>query len=212
MAEPLFDATFRDHLGSLLTWRRDVRRFQTRALPEGLMDILLDAACLGPSVGNAQPWRFVRILSPERRKALALAVDAQKRAAGKGYAGKRKALYDSLKLHGLREAPEIVAVYCDERGEAGHGLGRATMPETLCWSVVIAVHTLWLSARAHGIGMGWVSIIDPQGINAMLDVPLHWRFVALLCLGYPERAADTPELVQHGWQGQLPSTTTRLVR
>jgi 5,6-dimethylbenzimidazole synthase len=212
MTEPVFDEAFRHQLGSLLAWRRDVRRFQTRRLPEGLVDSLLDAACNGPSVGNAQPWRFVRILSPERREALAAQVDAQKRTAGTGYAGDRKALYDGLKLHGLREAPEIVAVFCDEQGDAGHGLGRATMPETLCWSVVTAVHTLWLSARAHGIGLGWVSIIDPRGMNANLEVPAHWRFVALLCLGYPEEESRTPELVRHGWQDRLAPAAIRLVR
>lgn len=212
MTEPVFDAAFRDQLDSLLAWRRDVRHFETRALPEGLLDSLLETACHGPSVGNAQPWRFVRIVSPERRTRLADTVDAQKRAAGEAYSADRKALYDGLKLHGLREAPEIVAVFCDEHGEAGHGLGRATMPETLCWSVVTAVHTLWLAARAHGVGLGWVSIIDPAGMNDLLDVPTHWRFIALLCLGYPERESETPELVRHGWQDRLPSDITRLER
>jgi 5,6-dimethylbenzimidazole synthase len=212
MTEPVFDAAFRDQLDCLLAWRRDVRHFQTRNLPDGLLDTLLEAACHGPSVGNAQPWRFVRIRSPERRAALIAEVDVQKRAAGEAYSGDRKALYETLKLHGLREAPEIVAVFCDEQSEAGHGLGRATMPETLCWSVVTAVQTLWLCARAHGIGMGWVSIINPAGMNALLDVPAHWRFIALLCLGYPERETDTPELVRHGWQDRLPPTPTRLER
>ncbi len=212
MTEPLFDMAFRDTLDQLLAWRRDVRHFQTRPLPDGVLDQLLEIACRGPSVGNAQPWRFVRILSPHRRSALADQVDAQKGAAGEGYDGERKALYDGLKLHGLREAPEIVAVFCNEQDGAGHGLGRATMPETLCWSVVTAVHTLWLAARAQGIGLGWVSIIDPVSMNTLLDVPAHWRFVALLCLGYPERETDIPELVRHGWQERLDPATTRLVR
>jgi len=207
-----FDAGFREQLNSLLAWCRDVPHFDTRPLPEGLLSALLDAACHGPSVGNAQPWRFVRIVSPDRRAALISEVDAQKLDAGKGYSGERKALYDNLKLHGLREAPEIVAVFCDEQGEAGHGLGRATMPETLCWSAVTAVHTVWLTARAHGIGLGWVSIIEPAGMNALLDVPAHWRFIALLCLGYPERQSETPELVRHGWQDRLAADTIRLER
>jgi 5,6-dimethylbenzimidazole synthase len=209
---PIFDPGFREQLDSLLTWRRDIRHFQMRALPEGLLDTLLETACHAPSVGNAQPWRFVRIVSPERRVALIDEVDAQKRIAGERYSGDRKALYGRLKLHGLREAPEIVAVFCDTRGEAGHGLGRATMPETLCWSVVTAVHTLWLGARAHGIGLGWVSIIDPARMNALIDVPADWRFVALLCLGYAERESDMPELAEHGWQDRLPPDMTRLER
>ena len=212
MTEPVFDTAFRDTLEQLLAWRRDVRHFQTRPLPDGLLERLLEIACRGPSVGNAQPWRFVRILSPDRRNALADQIDAEKRAAGKAYDEQRKALYDGLKLHGLREAPEIVAVFCDDADGAGHGLGRATMPETLGWSVVTAVHTLWLASRAQGIGLGWVSIIDPLGMNALLDVPAHWRFVALLCLGYPERETNIPELVRHGWQDRLAPAITRLVR
>jgi 5,6-dimethylbenzimidazole synthase len=212
MTEPTFDIAFCEALGQLLAWRRDVRHFQTRPLPDGVLDRLLDTACRGPSVGNAQPWRFVRILSPDRRSALADQVDAQKSAAGEVYDGAREALYERLKLHGLREAPEIVAVFCDNADTAGHGLGRATMPETLCWSVVTAVHTLWLAARAQGIGLGWVSIIDPTGMNTLLHVPAHWRFVALLCLGYPERETEIPELVRHGWQERLDPATTRLVR
>ena len=212
MTRPVFDEAFRDALEQLLIWRRDVRHFQTRPLPDGLLYSLIEIACRGPSVGNAQPWRFVRIVSPERRAALIAAVDAHKHAAGEPYCRDRKALYERLKLHGLREAPEIVAVFCDDHGEAGHGLGRATMPETLCWSVVTAVHTLWLAARAHGVGLGWVSIIDPAAMNALVDVPAGWRFVALLCLGYPERESETPELVRHGWQDRLPFETTRLER
>jgi 5,6-dimethylbenzimidazole synthase len=212
MTRPVFDMAFRDALEQLLTWRRDVRHFQTRPLPDGLLDSLIEIACRGPSVGNAQPWRFVRIVSPERRAALIAAVETLKHAAGAPYSGDRKALYERLKLHGLREAPEIVAVFCDAETEAGHGLGRATMPETLCWSVVTAVHTLWLAARAHGVGLGWVSIIDPAAMNALVDVPAGWRFVALLCLGYPERESETPELVRHGWQDRLPFETTRLER
>ncbi|MFC3308917.1 5,6-dimethylbenzimidazole synthase [Blastomonas aquatica] len=208
----MFDSAFREQLDQLLAWRRDVRQFDTRPLPDGLLDTLLETACHGPSVGNAQPWRFVRIVSPTLRQRLADTVDAQKRAAGERYSGGRKALYDGLKLHGLREAPEIVAVFCDEQGEAGHGLGRATMPETVCWSVVTAIHTLWLAARAQDIGLGWVSIIDPAGMNAQLDVPGDWRFIALLCLGYPERESETPELVRHGWQDRLPFEITRLER
>lgn len=212
MTGPEFSDAFRDQLDQLFAWRRDVRHFRSDQLPDGAIDELLDIACRSPSVGNAQPWRFVRVLSPERRAALAAHADACKVAAGSGHDGERAALYDGLKLHGLREAPEVLAVFCDEQAATGHGLGRATMPETLCWSVVAAIHTLWLAARARGIGMGWVSILDPHAVNVLLEVPESWRFVALLCLGYPADESDTPELVRHGWQDRLPSSQTRFIR
>ncbi len=212
MTGPMFDEAFRRELGELFAWRRDVRHFRQDPLPRGAIDELLDLASHGPSVGNAQPWRFVLVRSPERREELALLADAGKRDAAGAYDADQRALYDRLKLHGLRDAPEVLAVFCDEATNTGHGLGRATMPETLCWSVVTAIHTLWLAARARGIGLGWVSIVDPGAINALLDVPPRWRFIALLCLGYPDEDSDTPELVRHGWQAPLPVSSTRLVR
>ncbi|WP_421849910.1 5,6-dimethylbenzimidazole synthase [Novosphingobium sp.] len=212
MSGPVFSADFRRDLDLLFAWRRDVRHFQPAPLPVGAMEELLELACHGPSVGNAQPWRFVRVQSSERRETLARAADACKQAAGQAYAAERGAIYAGLKPHGLREAPEIVAVFCDETAETGHGLGRATMPETLCWSVIAAIQTLWLAARARGIGLGWVSLIEPAAVNTMLSVPPDWRFVALLCLGYPETESLTPELVRHGWQAPLPPSRTRFVR
>lgn len=212
MTAPEFDADFREKLDQLFLWRRDVRHFSHAPLPEGIIDDLLDITCSSPSVGNAQPWRFVRVLSPERRRSLVRHVDAHKDSASRAYEGNQRALYDRLRLHGLDEAPEVLGVFCDELSVAGQGLGRKTMPETLCWSVVTAIQTLWLAARARGIGMGWVSILDPALMNSLLDVPGEWRFVALLCLGYPTDESDTPELACRGWQERLPSALTRFTR
>lgn len=189
----------------LLRWRRDVRHFAARAVAEEDIRELLTCASLAPSVGHAQPWRFVRLRSAGVRAALAAHVDAQNADAAQRYAGHaRYDAYAALKLHGLREAPELLAVFCDERPRAGHGLGIATMPEMLRYSCVTAVHTLWLAARLRGIGVGWVSILDPQAVAAMLDVPPQWSLIALLCIGYPDRETAIPELQARGWQGREP--------
>lgn len=212
MTGPRFDDSFRKQLDDLFAWRRDVRQFRRDPLPAGLIDALLGTACCSPSVGNAQPWRFVRVCSPERRAGLAAHAEAHKHEAAGAYDGERRALYDGLKLHGLQDAPEVLAVFCDEQAVTGHGLGRQTMPDTLCWSVISAIHTLWLASRARGIGLGWVSILDPLAMHALLDVPQDWRFVALLCLGYPADESETPELVRRGWQERLPCSATRFRR
>ena len=165
------------------------------------MEDLLRAASLAPSVGNSQPWRFVRLRSPTLRERLAAHVDAEAtRAADRYAASDQRERYLALKLHGLRDAPELMAVYCDELPEAGHGLGIATMPEMLRYSCVLAIHNLWLAARARGLGMGWVSIVDPAHVAAMLDVPAHWSLIALLCIGYPRDESTIPELEHRGWQ------------
>jgi 5,6-dimethylbenzimidazole synthase len=100
----------------------------------------------------------------------------------------------------LREAPHQFAVFCERATAVGHGLGRRTMPEMAEYSVVAAICTLWLAARAEGIGMGWVSILDPARMTAVLDVPPDWRFIGYFCLGYPLHADDRPELERAHWE------------
>jgi 5,6-dimethylbenzimidazole synthase len=103
-------------------------------------------------------------------------------------------------LAGLEEAPCQFAVFADPATPQGHGLGRRTMPETAEYSVVAAIATMWLAARAEGIGMGWVSILDTSRMNRILDVPDAWRFIGYFCLGYPEAESDTPELERAQWE------------
>ncbi|MCI4589725.1 5,6-dimethylbenzimidazole synthase [Sphingobium sp. BYY-5] len=202
---PFFDPAFAAQLESLLHWRRDVRHFDRRAVPEADMDDLLRCACLAPSVGNSQPWRFVRLRSAAIRTMLASHIDDESAKASLRYAEQeQRDHYRSLKLHGVREAPELMAVFCDGHPSAGHGLGIATMPEMLRYSTVLAIHNLWLAARVRGIGVGWVSILDPQAVTTMLDVPAHWSLIALLCIGYPAELSATPELEQRGWQAREP--------
>jgi 5,6-dimethylbenzimidazole synthase len=200
-APPRFTATFREDLAALLTWRRDVRAFRTTPIPEPVVADLLATAQRAPSVGNSQPWRFVRVRSPKLRETLARHVDAEAARAGEAM-GPRRAAYAALKLHGLDRAPEVIAVFCDDATPHGAGLGAATMPQTREWSVVLAIHTLWLAARARGLGMGWVSIARPETITELLEVPPGWRFIALLCLGKPEACAAVPELERRGWQAR----------
>lgn len=200
-APPIFEAGFRKPLEALLHWRRDVRHFQRRAVPEAEVQDLLRIACLAPSVGNSQPWRFARIRAEAMRMQLADHADEQSRLAAQRYPmPSQRDHYLSLKLHGIREAPELIAVLSDEQPAAGHGLGIATMPEMLRYSTVMAIHTLWLAAQSRGIGLGWVSIIDPCHVAAMLDVPASWVLIALLCIGYPEGPSQVPELEQRAWQ------------
>jgi 5,6-dimethylbenzimidazole synthase len=190
-------------LDTLLLWRRDVRHFRKNPVTEIEMEQLFACAQLAPSVGNSQPWRFLRIRTPSLRTALAEHVDQAARKAGGSYGeGERAALYASLKLHGLREAPEIVAVFSDENPAEGYGLGIATMPEALRYSTVLAIHTMWLTAQSKGLGIGWVSILEPDFVANLLNAPAHWHFIALLCIGHPTVQSDVAELEQRGWQAR----------
>ena len=112
----------------------------------------------------------------------------------------RAGRYARLKLAGMEEAPCHLAVFADRSTDQGHGLGRQTMPEMIEYSAVTAVHTIWLAARAQGIGMGWVSILDPAIVAQLLRVPAEWKFIGYFCLGYPELDDTIPELQQMGWE------------
>ena len=200
---PDFDAAFRARFKDLLVWRRDVRRFQTRPLPDGLLDELLALAALTPSVGLSQPWRFVLVENDARRQGVAAMFERCNAQALEGYRGDRAKLYASLRLAGLGEAPVHIAVFADADTERGHGLGARTMPQVLDQSVALAVYTLWLAARVHGVGLGWVSILDPEGLAPLLDVPPAWHFIGYLCLGYPLEEGDEPVLQTVGWEKRI---------
>ena len=202
-SKPDFDARFQETLEDLLVWRRDVRRFRPDPVPKEDIKELLRMTALSPSVGNAQPWRFVLVNDAKRRKGVIEIFEDANADALKDYDGERAETYASLKLSGLRDAPVHLAVYCDEGTELGLGLGRRTMPEMLAYSVVGAVTTLWLAARAHGIGLGWVSIPNPAKVDAILDVPKDWKLIGYLCLGYPVEEHTDPELERHGWQPRV---------
>jgi len=202
MSAPHFDDAFRTRLRALLAWRRDVRRFRCDPLPGGAIERLIETACLAPSVGLSQPWRFVLVGDPERRAAIAKNFAECNDVALRRQDADRAALYARLKLAGLDEAPCQLAVFADPETGQGHGLGRRTMPEMIEYSAVAAVHTLWLAARAEGIGLGWVSILDPAAVQRVLDVPTAWRLIGYFCLGYPAADDDVPQLERDGWEAR----------
>lgn len=204
---PSFDDAFRARLDELFRWRRDVRRFRRDPLPPGTLEALVATACLSPSVGLSQPWRFVSVDDTARRAAVRAAfADANAEALASEPDG-RAARYGRLKLAGLDDAPCHFAVLCDRDTGRGHGLGRRTMPETLAYSAVLAVGTLWLAARAQDLGLGWVSIIDPQRVVSILDVPPCWDLIGYFCLGRPAEGGETPELERAEWQSRCDPDT-----
>jgi len=200
-----FDDVFRCQLNDLFRKRRDVRRFRSDPIDGGALQRWVEAACLAPSVGLSQPWRFVSVKSPIARGAVTKEFELQNELAAEGYADADVATkYRALKLAGLQEAPEHLAVFVEPLPELGRGLGRSTMPESVAYSVVAAIQNLWLAARAEGVGVGWVSILRPDRISQLLDVPNSWQLVAYLCIGWPHVEDDeVPELEQVGWERRV---------
>lgn len=205
-----FAPEFRAELARLMDRRRDVRRFRTDPVDEAALTRCLDSFLTAPSVGLSEPWRVIRVDS-ERARAAALAnFEAANAEALAGQPRDRATLYARLKLSGMRDAPVQLAVYCDETTGKGHGLGAATMPEMRRYSVVAAITQFWLTARAEGLGTGWVSILDPERLARDLDIPPGWALVGYLCVGYARALDRVPELEAEGWEvrrGHLPIET-----
>lgn len=200
-----FSPAFREELAALMRWRRDVRRFRTDPVPEDLLARGLQAFALAPSVGLSEPWRILRIDSPEARAACLANYRTCNAQALEGFDGDRALTYSRLKLSGMAEAPVHLAVFCNEATPKGHGLGAATMPETRAYSVVGAITHLWLALRAEGLGLGWVSILDQSRLARDLDVAANWRFIGYLCIGWPEEDDTVPELERAGWETRSPA-------
>jgi 5,6-dimethylbenzimidazole synthase len=199
---PTFDEAFRDKLYELFAWRRDVREFRGDPVDATIIERLVQSASLSPSVGFSQPWRFVRVDDPARRDAVIASFERANAEALGEYTGEDAARYAQLKLAGLREAPVHLAVCTDTATRVGKGLGRRTTPGMLEYSAAMAVYTFWLAARAEGIGVGWVSILDPLEVRKALNLPQGWQLVAYLCVGYPKETQSTPELLRAGWESR----------
>lgn len=188
------------HLDEILRWRRDVRHFRTDPVPAAALQKLRQAMNYAPSVGNARPWRVIRVLDAALRAAVMAEFLRCNHAAETEYDDETRAEYARLKLAGLAEAPEHLAVFTLTDPPEGRRLGRRTMPETLRQSTAMAIHTLWLVARAENLGLGMVSILDPCRMGAIFELPEGWEFSAYLCLGTPAFTDDTPLLHRSGWQ------------
>ncbi len=202
-----FSDAFQSDLETLMRWRRDVRRFRSDPVDEALLRQCLDAMLLAPSVGLSEPWRVIRVESAAARNAALTNYQSTNADALAGYCGDKAEIYAGLKLSGMQEAPVQLAIFCDEETPKGSGLGAGTMPEMRRYSVVAAIMLLWLAARARGLGLGWVSILDPDRLCRDLAVPESYALVGYFCLGWPEEVADSPELEGTGWEtrrGHLP--------
>jgi 5,6-dimethylbenzimidazole synthase len=177
--------------------RRDMRHFRPDPIDADVLRRLLQAAHLAPSVGFMQPWRFIRITDRQLRTQMHALVDAERKCTATAL-GEREGEFMRLKVEGILDCGEVlVAALMD--GRERHIFGRRTMPDMDLASVACAIQNLWLASRAEGIGMGWVSLFDPQQLGQLLKLPAGARPVAILCLGHVDNFYDKPMLEQEGW-------------
>lgn len=177
--------------------RRDMRHFRPDPVDEDVLERLLGAAHLAPSVGFMQPWRFVRITDPDLRRAVHGVVESE-RIRTAAALGERRAEFLRLKVEGILDCGELLVVALMD-GRDRYVFGRRTLPEMDVASAACAIQNLWLTARAEGLGMGWVSIFDPDALARLLAMPEGARPLAVLCLGHVDEFYDGPMLETLGW-------------
>jgi 5,6-dimethylbenzimidazole synthase len=192
-----FSASDIDSLYRIMAERRDMRHFLSEALDDALVRRLLQAAHLAPSVGFMQPWRFIRVRDRAVRAEIHALVEAERLATARALE-EREDEFMRLKVEGVRECGELL-VAALMPGRERFVFGRRTMPEMDLASVACAIQNLWLAARAEGIGMGWVSLFDPEALRKLLRMPEGSRAVAVLCLGRVAAFYPRPMLEQEQW-------------
>jgi 5,6-dimethylbenzimidazole synthase len=187
-------------LEEIILNRRDVRgnRFLDQPLDDGQVEKLLMAAFHAPSVGFSQPWEFVLIRDRGTKQQVKESFQEENEKAILAFAGEKQREYIRLKLEGILEAPLNIAVFYKPSGKPV--LGQTSMEEAGLYSVVCAIQNMWLMARALNIGMGWVSILDPEKVKTILNAPEENRMVAYLCLGYTDGFHTRPELEILQWE------------
>lgn len=204
-ANHLFSDAERRGLYRAIFERRDVRaQFLPVPIPKDVLARLLEAAHHAPSVGFMQPWDFIVIESRDVRETVLELFEQENQKAAECFEGERKEHYRSLKLQGIMESPLNLCITCDRSRGGPHVLGRNSIVETDLFSTCLAVQNLWLAARAEGIGVGWVSILDQAQLSTALNLPEHVYPLAYLCLGYVNEFLDQPELEAKGWRSRLP--------
>lgn len=198
------DAPTRDAIYTVMDARRDIRRYRPDPIPEEIIMRVLRAGHHGPSVGHSQPWRFIMITDDAIREQACVMADRCRirQASFLDEIAKRNLL--DLQLEGIREAPVGIVVACDRRAPHQGILGRATFPDADMWSCASAIENMWLAARAEGLGMGWVTLFEPDELNSLLTIPDGVETLGWLCLGWPDERPPSPGLERRGWSKRLP--------
>lgn len=199
-----FSRDVQEALWQVIGARRDIRRFRPDPVPDELVRKVIEAGHAGPSVGHSQPWRFIVVSEADTRERVAHLADQQRLRQAGAMTSERGAQLLDLKLEGIREAPLGIVVACDRRAPATGVLGRATFTDADMWSCAAAIENMWLTSRAAGLGMGWVTLMRPDDLAELLGLPEGVETLGWLCLGWPDELPPGPGLQRRAWSSKLP--------
>ena len=199
-----FDDATRAALDRVIGARRDIRRYRPDDVADELVRAVIGAGHGGPSVGQSQPWRFLVVRDRRTRERAALMADRERLRQAAGLTPDRRSRLLDLQLEGIREAPLGLVVACDRRTPASGVLGRNTFHDADLWSCAAAIENMWLTARAAGLGMGWVTLMRPAELAGLLRLPAGVETLGWLCLGWPDERPPLPGLERRAWSHKLP--------
>lgn len=199
-----FDDATRAALDRVIGARRDIRRYRPDDVADELVRAVIGAGHGGPSVGQSQPWRFLVVRDRRTRERAALMADRERLRQAAGLTPDRRSRLLDLQLEGIREAPLGLVVACDRRTPASGVLGRNTFHDADLWSCAAATENMWLTARAAGLGMGWVTLMRPAELAGLLHLPAGVETLGWLCLGWPDERPPLPGLERRAWSHKLP--------
>lgn len=200
-----YSDTERAAIYKVMRERRDVRHFINKPLAHHTFMSILSAAHLAPSVGLMQPWRFIHITDGALRKEIHQVVEKERELTADAL-GEKKAAFLRLKVEGILQCSDVVVAALPDKRER-HIFGRRTLPEMDLASLSCAIQNMWLAARAEGIGMGWVSLFEPQALKDLLHMPADSHPVAVLCIGHVDKFYEKPMLVEEKWAEERPIET-----
>ena len=197
-----FDENEQQILEEILIHRRDIRgnHFKKEVISKEHIDRILQAALRAPSVGFSQPWEFVLIYDQQTKQAVKASFLEENENAVHQFSDVKKQEYIKLKLEGITEAPLNIAVFYKPKNEPV--LGQTSMPNVGKYSVVCAIQNMWLMARSLNIGMGWVSILNPEKVKKVLNAPIENQLIGYLCFGYTDMFYHKPELEIKKWDAK----------
>lgn len=171
--------------------RRSIRRYDSRCLPTGWLDQIMDAATWAPSAHNRQPWRFVLIRECRAKETLAAAMGARLRRdlEADGLAADIIDKDVGRSYQRISSAPLLI-VLCltladmDQYPDAQRNAHERSMAVQ---STAMAGQNMLLMASSLGLGACWMCapLFCPDLVRNVLDLPADWLAQGMITLGFP---------------------------
>lgn len=179
--------------------RRTVRDYSDRPVPLDVIETCLLAAGTAPNGANRQPWHFVVVTDPDRKRRIREAAESEERDFYSGRAPQE--WLDALAPLGtgpdkpfLETAPVLIAIFAESWKPAADG----SRQKNYYVQESVGIATGLLITALHLAGLATLTHTpSPMGfLNRVLDRPAHERPFLLLVVGHPAENAHVPAITK----------------